>query len=145
MTAREGFTTPLVAKLTGVSALTLENWDRRGFIKPSIADAPTRGVSRIYSFRDLVAIRVVCDLRAAGISLQALSRVVKYLRGRKGLSTTEILASTTLVTDGHDVYEVEGAMTVSALRRPGQRVLFVVPLDELVTELQAKTRALRAA
>jgi hypothetical protein len=74
-----------------------------------------------------------------------LGRVVKYLRARKGLSTTDILASTTLVTDGHDVFEVEGAMTVSALRRPGQRVLFVVPLDELVTELQARTRALQAA
>jgi hypothetical protein len=66
---------------------------------------------------------------------------VEYLRKRKGLSATEALASTSLVTDGHDVFELEGDVTLSALRRPGQRVVFVVPFDELVTELQIKARA----
>ncbi|HEY2509962.1 MAG TPA: MerR family transcriptional regulator [Polyangiaceae bacterium] len=140
----DGFTTEVTAKLSGVSTAVLENWLRARFLAPSVP-APRRGVSAKYSFRDLVAIRVVCELRDAGISLQALTRVVKYLRARKGLSATDALASTTLVTDGHDVFEVEGAMTISALRRPGQRVLFVVPLDELVNELQIKARALRAA
>jgi DNA-binding transcriptional MerR regulator len=141
----EGFPTPVTAKLAGVTVDMLDNWHRSGFLSPSISASPSHGISRVYNFRDVVAIRVACEFRDAGISLQALRRVVKYLRGRKGLSTTEVLASTTLITDGRDVFEVEGAMTVSALRRPGQRVLFVVPLDELVTELQVKARALRAA
>jgi DNA-binding transcriptional MerR regulator len=141
----EGFPTPVAAKLTGVSVKTLENWDSRAFLKPTIAEAGGRGVSRIYSFRDVIAIRVVCELRDAGISLSSLRRVVKYLRARKGLSANEALASTSLVTDGHDVFELEGKVTLSALRRPGQRVVFVVPFDELVTELQAKARALQAA
>src|SRR2546425_8963549 len=119
----EGFPILLAAKIANVTPKTLHNWDARGFLTPSVADAPARGVSRIYSFRDLVAIRVVCELRDAGISLQALRRVVKFLSGRKGLTASEALASATLVTDGRDVYVEQGEVTISELRRPGQRVL----------------------
>jgi DNA-binding transcriptional MerR regulator len=144
--AAEGFPTPIAAKLTGVSMGNLDKWYRTGFLIPSVADAPSRGVSRVYGFRDLVAIRVVLELRDQGISLQSLRRVVEYLCSRKGLtSTSEALASSTLISDGEDVYEVEGDARISALRRPGQRMLLMVPLGELVTELRAKARAFNAA
>jgi DNA-binding transcriptional MerR regulator len=137
-----GFPTDIAAKLGGVSAITLDTWSRRSkFLVPSMP-APRRGVPKRYSFRDVVAIRVASELRAAGISVGSLRRVVNYLRARKGLSCAEALASTQLVTDGHDVYEVSGEQSISALRRPGQRVLFVVPLDELVTEIQTNARSL---
>lgn len=142
----EGFPTPIAARLTGVSMGNLDKWYRTGFLVPSVADAPSRGVSRVYGFRDLVAIRVVLALREQGISLQSLRRVVEYLRSWKGLtSASEALASTTLVSDGKDVWEADGDKRISTLRRPGQRLLLMVPLGELVTELQAKTRAFKAA
>jgi DNA-binding transcriptional MerR regulator len=142
---RPGFPTPIASKLTGVSVATLNNWDRRGFLKASIQAAGGHGFARIYSFRDLIAIRVARDLKREGIPLQALRKVVAYLAARTGLSPTDALASTSLVTDGRDVYEVKGEASISTLRRPGQRMLLMVPLDELVAELQAKARALRAA
>jgi DNA-binding transcriptional MerR regulator len=142
---RAGFATPIAAKLTDVSVATLQNWDRRGFLKASIQPAGGHGVSRVYSFRDLVAIRVARDLKREGIPLQALRRVVGYLCARKGLKPADALASTSLITDGRDVYEIEGDVSTSTLRRPGQRMLLMVPLGELVAELQAKARALRAA
>jgi DNA-binding transcriptional MerR regulator len=142
---RGGYPTPIAAKLTGVSVATLDNWDRRGFLKASIHPAGGHGVSRVYGFRDLIAIRVARELKQEGIPLQALRKVVAYLAARTGLSPTDALASTSLVTDGHDVYEVAGDASISTLRRPGQRMLLMVPLDELVAELQAKARALRAA
>ncbi len=142
---RGGYPTPIAAKLTGVSVATLDNWDRRGFLKASIQPAGGHGVSRVYGFRDLIAIRVARELKQEGIPLQALRKVVAYLAARTGLSPTDALASTNLVTDGHDVYEVAGDASISTLRRPGQRMLLMVPLDELVAELQAKARALRAA
>jgi DNA-binding transcriptional MerR regulator len=145
MTDREGFPTPIAAKLTGVGEGTLENWDRRGFLKASIQTAGGHGVSRVYSFRDLIAIRVARDLKHEGIPLQALRKVVAYLCARKGLTPSDALASTSLITDGRDVYEIEGDVSTSTLRRPGQRMLLMVPLGELVAELQAKARALRAA
>jgi DNA-binding transcriptional MerR regulator len=139
-----GFTTQQVKKITGASIVLLDNWHRSGFLSPSIVQTPGQGITRRYNFRDLVAIRVVLDLRSSGISMQSMRKVVSYLRDRKGLSATEVLASTSLVTDGHDVYEVEGDVTLSTLRRPGQRGFFVLPLDELVTEVQTKARALAA-
>jgi DNA-binding transcriptional MerR regulator len=140
----DGFPTEVAAKLGGVTPKTLETWRTIGFLAPS-TPAPRRGMSATYTFRDLVAIRVASELREAGIGVPGLKRVVKYLRSRKGLSATEVLAGTALVTDGRDVFEVEGAMTISALQRPGQRMLLVVPLDRFVADLQAKARALRAA
>jgi DNA-binding transcriptional MerR regulator len=132
----------MAAAIAGVTPKTLRNWDERGFLHPSTA-APGRGFSRIYSFRDLIAIRVAARLRDDGIPLQSIRRVVQYLRARKGLSTTttDVLAGTSLITDGHDVFEVQGEVTLSALRRPGQRTLHMVPFDEIVTELQAAARA----
>jgi hypothetical protein len=140
----DGFPTEIAASLGRVSRSLLENWARTGFLSPSVP-APRRGVSGLYSFRDVVAIRVASNLREAGISHQALRRVVAYLSGRKGLSATEALASTCLVTDGLDVFEVTDEASISTLRRPGQRVLFVVPFGELVTELQTRARAVHAA
>ncbi len=144
MDAKEGYPILLAAKLAGVTRLTLDNWDRRGFLKASIP-APARGQSRIYSFRDLVAIRVASHLRESGIGVGAMKRVVRYLRSRKGLlSTSEVLATSALITDGLDVYEVEGNVMVSALRCPGQRVLFLVPLGTIVSELQRLVRSAAA-
>ncbi len=143
--ANEGFPIEVAARIAKVSTKTLRNWDDRGFLKPSVSDAPARGISRIYSFRDLIAMRVASRLRDGGIPLKSIARIVKYLRTRKGLNVTDVLASTTLITDGHDVYEIEGDVMLSTLRRPGQRVLHVLPLDELVAEIQLQARLARAA
>jgi DNA-binding transcriptional MerR regulator len=143
----DGFPTPMATVLSGVSRKTLENWDQRGFLKPSIKGAPGHGHARVYSFRDLIAIRVADDLRSRGIEVHKLRQVVDYLRKRKGLelTTSDVLVSTMLVIDGHDLYEVEGDVTISALRKAGQRVMLIVPLGEIVTEIQSEARALRAA
>jgi DNA-binding transcriptional MerR regulator len=141
MDQQEGFPIEVAAKLGGVTFKMLRNWADTRFLAPSVP-AKRRGISRRYSFRDVVAVRVASEMRSRGIPLQALRKVVKYLCSRTGLSPTEALASTNLVTDGHDVYEVAGHLSISTLRRPGQRMLLMVPLDELVAELQAKARAL---
>jgi DNA-binding transcriptional MerR regulator len=139
-----GFTIDVAATLGGVTRDMLANWDRTGFLAPSMA-APRRGMPRRYSFRDLVAIRVVAELRTQGITHQALRKVVTYLCARSGLSPKEAIAATNLIADGDDVYEVQGDVPISALRRPGRSMLLMVPLDELVTKLQDQARALLAA
>jgi DNA-binding transcriptional MerR regulator len=140
------FSIRMAAKLSRVTQETLANWAKRGILVPPLSTGSGRP-ERVYTFRDLVAIRVLVALRDGGIDPRALRRVVDYVRKRKGLSATEAIASSVLVTDGHDVYEVDevdGA--VSALRMPGQRVLHLVPLAALVVELQRDTRkAMKAA
>ncbi len=132
------------AKLAEIQIDRLENWQRTGFLTAS-TPAKRRGVSRHYSFRDVVALRVAGELRGAGVTLQMLRKVVAYLRARDGLSATEVLARTNLVTDGERVYEVEGDVSIQLPN--GQRTMNVtiVRLDQLVSEVQRKARALRRA
>lgn len=144
MTTSGSYPSPIAAKVAGVPVTTLDNWNKRGILVPTIATGP-KPQPRLYTFRDLVAIRVLVALRDAGIDPRGLRRVVEYLRKRKGLSATEALASTVLITDGHDVYEVDGAASISAFRKPGQAVLHLVSLDSLVREIQRDARALSAA
>jgi DNA-binding transcriptional MerR regulator len=95
ITTPQGFTTEIAGKLAGVTRAMLEHWDRSGFISPSVP-AKRRGVSRLYTFRDVVALRVARELKQEGIPLQALRKVVAYLCARTGLSPTEALASTSV-------------------------------------------------
>lgn len=141
-----GFSTPTASKLTGVTAKTLENWAQRGFITPTFVAFPGTGARRVYSFRDLIAIRVAADLRARGIDVRHMQKVVDYLRKRKGLDLTasDVLASAILVTDGRDVYEIDGNARVSTLRHPDQSVL-MVPLGRFVAKIKADAEHVRAA
>lgn len=58
------FTEDQAQRLTGISASQLRYWDRTGFFNPSLA-ASDRSLpnSRLYSFRDLVSLRVLNALR----------------------------------------------------------------------------------
>ncbi len=131
----EGYRTPQVAAITGVNPKTLHYWDHTGFLSPGIARSQGTGTRRIYSFPDLVALRVVRELREAGISLQSLRQVVAFLLRQKELARHP-LAQTYLVTDGRDVYARTGKNLVSALRQPGQGLLFhVVDLSRTIDEI----------
>ena len=138
------FSADEAASLARLPPKTLENWHDAGFIRASVP-AKRRGISKRYTFRDVVALRVAGELRAAGVSLQLLRKVVDHLRARKGLSATEVLARTNLVTDGERVYEVEGDVSIQL--PSGQRTMNVaiVRLDQVVSEVQRQARALRAA
>ena len=74
-----------------------------------------------------------------------LRKVVEYLRAREGLSTTEALARTNLVTDGERVYEVAGDVTIHVPSGQRMMVHVTIPLDQVVSEVQRKARALRRA
>lgn len=127
----EGFTVSQVERLTGVNRKTLHFWDRTGFLSPGIQAAHGTGSRRQYSFRDLVALRVAAQLRAAGISLQSLRVVMDRLRTRNDLESP--LAETYLVTDGTEVWERRGDDLMAVLRRPGQGFFtFVIDVPKTV-------------
>lgn len=70
-----------VEKLTGVTRAQLRHWDRSGFYLPSFANEDRRAAfSRVYSFKDIVALRVLNSLRNQfSVSLQHLREVSKVL------------------------------------------------------------------
>lgn len=138
------FTTSEAARLAGLPYATVDFWDRSGFLRPSVTPATGKGSDRAYSFSDVVALRTARELRQAGISLQALRRVVAYLSQRGDLERG--LAQVYLVTDGHDVYERRGDEVLSVLRQPGQGCfLFMFDLTAAVDELRIEAVKLRSA
>ena len=71
------FTEEQTEKLTGISSRQLRSWDRTGFFVPSLAhENRSLTLSRLYSFRDLVSLKVLNALRNdANVSLQHLRSV----------------------------------------------------------------------
>ena len=132
-TVKQGFSAGQAARLSGVTYRTLDYWATSRFITPSLVPASGKGSQRLYSFSDLVALRVARDLRAAGISLQALRKVVRYLRTRRKSAS---FANSYLVSDGKDVFERRGEELISTLRSPGQMTsVWLVDLGRIVEEL----------
>lgn len=119
---QEAFTAQEACRLTGCTHHQLRYWDRVALVVPSIQGTGGRpGVRRLYSFRDLVALRVVKSLLDNGMSLQRVRRAWDYLR-RNG-QMDDHLAGVKLVTDGSTIFSVDGHGTLDALRH-GQLAFF---------------------
>lgn len=133
-----GYSGPQVCKIVGITYRQLDYWARTGLLRPSLADAAGSGTQRRYSYRDLVALKVIKSLLDAGVSLQRARKAVDYLRGHLG----EDLASASLVIDeSRSVLARTGDEIVDLVRR-GQTVLNIVPLAGLVEQLEAGIHAI---
>lgn len=102
----------------GISYRQLDYWARTGLVQPSIRAAAGSGSQRLYSFRDLVVLRVVKSLLEAGVSLQNIRKAIETLRAHG----VEDLAGLTLISDGTTVYECRSPEEVVDLLQGGQGV-----------------------
>src|SRR5918998_666832 len=129
-----GFRGPQVCNIVGITYRQLDYWARTDLIRPSIADARGSGTQRLYSYRDLVELKVIKSFLDAGMALQKARRAIEYLRGHLG----ENIASASLVLNGADsVLLARDSGELVDLVRQGQGVLSVVPLDGVKAELDA--------
>lgn len=130
-----GFTPSRVTRLTGVPYSTLNLWAKNGLVRPSIATAEGSGTERIYSFTDLVALKIAFELRKAGVSTRSLKKVVEFLRANEGFEIP--LAEARLIVSGRDVIMVKNkAELISILLNPGQACLsFVLDVHSTLGEL----------
>lgn len=136
---KSGFSAGEAAALAGLKYATLAYWDRSGFLRPSVATArgAGKGRGRIYSFRDLVALRTAHELRKQGISLQSIRAVVKYLQGH-GMESPLAEAKLIVPPKSREVFVVRDPERLwSALREPGQGVMrMVVEIGMVEQELR---------
>jgi DNA-binding transcriptional MerR regulator len=70
----------MASRIVGVSLRQIQYWDEQGFIRPSVKLAEGRGTKRLYSFHDLICLKVVKDLAHHGWSLHKIRRCVRPLR-----------------------------------------------------------------
>ena len=125
-----GFTAPQAARLTGCAPAQLDYWQRCGLVvaHPSEPDGP-------YSFRDLVALRVVRSLLDAGLPLARIRRAVAAL-----VEAGEDVAGLRMVTDGEHVWACRDDGQILDALRHGQLALFVA-VDRMAAEVDAEVRA----
>jgi DNA-binding transcriptional MerR regulator len=127
-----GFTVAQAARLTGNSPAQLRSWERLGLVVPG-TDGPER-----YSFRDLVALRVVSSLLEAGLSLARIKRALRYL-----VESGEDVAALSLVTDGESVWACRDDGQVLDALRHGQLALFVA-VGRVAADVEAEVGAFAA-
>lgn len=113
-----GYRGPVACSIAGISYRQLDYWARTELVIPSIQSAAGSGSQRLYSFTDMLVLKVVKKLLDAGVSLQNIRTSVEHLRNR-GI---EDLSSITLMSDGASVYECISAEDVIDLVRGGQAV-----------------------
>lgn len=123
----------------GISYRQLDYWARTGLVVPSIRDASGSGTQRLYSFRDLVVLKVVKRLLDAGVSLQNIRRAIETLRAYGA----DDLATITLISDGTSVYECRSPEEVVDLLQGGQGV-FGIAIGGAFKEVQGSLSLLPA-
>jgi DNA-binding transcriptional MerR regulator len=123
----------------GISYRQLDYWARTSLVVPSIRDASGSGTQRLYSFRDLVVLKVVKRLLDAGVSLQNIRKAIETLRSR-GVAD---LAGITLISDGTTVYECRSPEEVVDLLQGGQGV-FGIAIGGAFKEIQGSLSLLPA-
>lgn len=135
----DGFRGPQVCKLVGITYRQLDYWARTNLLRPSLADAKGSGTQRVYSYNDLVELKVIKSLLDANLSLQSARTAVEYLRENLG----EDIASANLVLCGDTPVLVREDGEIIDLVRRGQGVLNIIPLSPVVEELQSAIREIR--
>ncbi|WP_156250534.1 MerR family transcriptional regulator [Pseudactinotalea terrae] len=113
-----GYRGPTACRAAGITYRQLDYWARTGLVEPSIRSASGSGTQRLYSFRDVLVLKVVKRLLDTGVSLQQIRSAVEHLRDRG----VDDLANITLMSDGASVYECTSADEVIDLVQGGQGV-----------------------
>ncbi|MEU0316661.1 MerR family transcriptional regulator [Nocardioides sp. NPDC006273] len=113
-----GYRGPTACNAAGISYRQLDYWARTGLVEPSVRGATGSGTQRLYSFRDILILKVIKRLLDAGISLQQIRAAVQHLRERG----TDDLTRVTLMSDGASVYECTSNDEVIDLLQGGQGV-----------------------
>src|SRR4026208_2075227 len=138
----EGFTAHQASKFTACSPRQLRYWDQIGLVSPSGQSTGGRpGVPRLYSFRDLVALRVVKSLLDGGMSLQRVRRSWEFLTKKAGL--TRHLSELKLGPDGQSIFKIcrRDGEVIDALR-DGQMAFFVA-IDDIASSVETDVRQYR--
>jgi uncharacterized protein (DUF433 family)/DNA-binding transcriptional MerR regulator len=122
------------ARLSGLSVGQLRSWDTKNFIRPSYAESDRRmPYSRVYSFRDIVSLRVLGELRNVHkVPLQHLRKVSEtlahlgeskwsattiYVLGRRVVLKDPRTEQRSEVVSGQRVFDIPLRVVMSDTRR----------------------------
>ncbi|OKL47701.1 transcriptional regulator [Boudabousia liubingyangii] len=126
-----GFRGPVACRAVGITYRQLDYWSRSGLVEPSIRDARGSGSQRLYSFRDILVLKIVKRLLDSGVSLQQIRIAIEELANLG----VDDLTGVTLMSDGASVYLCTSADEVIDLVQGGQGV-FGIAIGRVWSEVE---------
>jgi DNA-binding transcriptional MerR regulator len=136
MMETSGYRVPEVCRVVGISYRQLDYWARTELVTPSIREAGGSGTQRLYSFQDLILLKLIKSLLDAGVSLQQIRKAIEYLRENE----SNELIGITLMSDGHTIYACSSPGEIMDLLKRGQGV-FGIALDAVRSDLEDTLRS----
>jgi len=137
-----GFSADVARRVVGITYRQLDYWDKTGLLRPSIKQAGGKGSRRVYSFEDLVELRVIAKLRTVGVSLPAVRKAARYVR-QHFANLVRPLARLALVVDGKSILvrttDDKHLVDVTA----GGQMVISFAVAPIARELQGKVTQLR--
>ena len=130
-----GYRAPQVCNLVGITYRQLDYWARTGLITPSVQSAQGSGSQRLYSFGDIVQLKVVKRLLDAGMSLKKIRSAMDILKEQ--LQINAPLADVTLLSDGATIYAAHSPDEVVDVFQRGQGV-FGIAVGPVQQELKGE-------
>jgi DNA-binding transcriptional MerR regulator len=136
-----GFSGPMVCRLTGVTYRQLDYWARTDLVTPSITAAKGSGSKRTYAYSDVLEVKVIKSLLTSGVSLNRARQAVECLRNSLG---ADLASSSLVLSDAGSVLARDDGDLVDLLRG-GQGVFNIVPMANVVAELTTTIRQTQLA
>ncbi|GAB3295220.1 MULTISPECIES: MerR family transcriptional regulator [Pseudoclavibacter] len=127
-----GYRGAVAARAAGITYRQLDYWARTGLVEPTVRGAKGSGSQRLYSFRDILVLKLVKRLLETGISLQQIRTAVDQLHETGVVD----LAQTTLMSDGASVYLCTSNDQVIDLVHRGQGV-FGIFVGQVLREVES--------
>jgi DNA-binding transcriptional MerR regulator len=135
-----GYRGTSAAAACGITYRQLDYWDRTGLVQPTVRGATGSGSQRLYSFRDILVLKLVKRLLDTGVSLQQIRVAIEQLR----VSGISDLARITLMSDGARVYLCTTQDEVIDLLGRGQGV-FGIAVGRVLKEVEASLSDINAS
>jgi DNA-binding transcriptional MerR regulator len=137
----EGYSGKRAADIVGITYRQLDYWARTDLIRPSLADAHGSGSRRLYTYRDLIELKLVKTLLDHGIKLESVREAFSYLRDEldEDLTTARLV-----IADNTAVLVRENDELIDVINRyRGQGMLNLLDMDGITSQVDAAVRELR--
>jgi len=136
----DGYSGTKAAQLVGITYRQLDYWARTELIRPSLTDAAGSGSRRLYSYRDLLELKVVKSLLDAGIKLESVRDVFEFMRTH----VNSDIAAAHIVISGSSVVLCDGDELIDVLKK-GQGVLSVLAVAAVKQEVDLQLDCIAAS
>lgn len=127
----KGYKMNVVCSVFKITKKNLDYWEKTNLVIPSISNKQGSGFERIYSYNDLVKVRIIKSLLDIGVGLQTIRKTLEGLKKY----TKEDWTKVTLLSDGKRMYYCKSQDEIIDIMSNGQGV-FAIDLKNIFTSLE---------